>query len=532
MKKLSNVKPAIISAARDVATIYTDAFERLKHINLRSYIGKAASALAICFAFALFSLLRNGVGNMYMSVFIPIFIADALIILYGEIYCSQSWMSLYIAFLLTAGTALQIFMLPPDSSDTNSQIIKTVMFVFAAIILGLIFTPWLAYICADNRNKRKLRILLIALTVLLYLVLLVFGTETNGTKAWLYLPFNLSLQLTDFIKVITMCVFALCISDNALSEKKKAIVMFSVLCLNALFLVIINELGTLLIIGLILFLLQIIYLKSVKALLAELAIIVVICTVVLGSSYLVYNAVSGSVSQITAEEAARIEAENTRKVNDYLHSQDPNIGYEDLQKDEPANEAKVEENDETSQKPESMPQKVINRYARIYPKISSRFTVLFHSANASQDDTYQIDNAFKALATSDWFGTPRGSLGSVPEINSDFIFIDLVVRIGIIGAALVLLSMAVILIETVIRLRVNHNPCETSLAKAFIFCIVFQSLICCCSNLGIAPIVGLPFAFLSNGGTALTINVLICFFAMYAIRKEPSELYTKKEENA
>ena len=371
--------------------------------------------------------------------------------------------------------------------------------------------------------------LMVALTVVLYMVLLVFGGEANGTKAWLYLPFNLSMQLTDFTKLITVVFFALCISDDTLTNKKKATAMFSLFCLNAFFLVIVNELGTLLIIGLILFLLQIIYLKSPKALLAELAIIAVISTAVIGSSYLVYSAAVRSVPQVTAEEAAQMEEENAGRVKEFLQSEDPNIGFEDLPKDESTDETASEEDKETSQEPESMLQKAVNRFARIYPKISSRFTVLFHSSEASQDDSYQIDNAFTALATSDWFGTPKGSLGVVPEIDSDFIFVDLVVRIGIIGAALVLLSLAVILIETVVYISANKNPYEASLATAFIFSIVFQSLICCCSNLGIAPIVGLPFAFLSNGGTALTINVIMCFFAMYAIRKEPSRLLTPKE---
>ena len=136
MKKLSHVENAVRAASRDTVVIYEDAFERLKRINLRSYFGKTASALAICFAFVLFSLLRDGVGNLYMSIFIPIFIAEALIVLYGEIYCSSSWMSLFISFLVTTGTALQIFMMPPEDVDTNLQIIYYILFVFAAVIMG------------------------------------------------------------------------------------------------------------------------------------------------------------------------------------------------------------------------------------------------------------------------------------------------------------------------------------------------------------------------------------------------------------
>lgn len=519
MKKLKDVKTAVCSAALDTAAIYRDAFERLKRIDLHSYLGKTASALVICAAFVLFSLLRNGVGNLYMTVFLPLFFADALIILFGEIYHPSGWMSLFIAFLLTAGTALQIFMLSPDDPGINRKLISHILFVFAAVILALILYPWLANICSDKRNKRTVRILLVVITVVLYLILLVFGGEANGTKAWLYLTDSFSLQITDFTKLISICFFALCISDDKLTDKKKTVSMFTMLCLNAVFLVIVNELGTLLIISLTLFLLQLIYLKRKRFIIAELAVLLTVCLVVTGGSFLVYKSVGNGETQITAEKASQLEEEQNLRAVQFLQEQDPNIGYEDMPAELPEETTPPQDTAET-QHSESLMQKALNRFARIYPKISSRVSVLFHSEEASQDDSYQIDNAFRALATSSWFGTPRGSLKIVPEINCDFIFVDLVVRMGIVGAALVLLSLAVILVGTVTRVSTKKNPYEASMATALVFSMVFQSLICCCSNIGILPVVGLPFAFLSSGGTALTINTIICFFALYAVRKE------------
>ena len=124
-------------------------------------------------------------------------------------------------------------------------------------------------------------------------------------------------------------------------------------------------------------------------------------------------------------------------------------------------------------------------------------------------------------------GTPRGSLSSVPEIDCDFVFIYLIVRLGVAGVLIVFASLIVMLVETAAKgACVQANPGIYMTSFAMIFSIAVQALLCSCANVGLFPVIGLPFPFLSSGGSALCVNLFMSFFVISSLGEG-----TVKEQN-
>ena len=100
-----------------------------------------------------------------------------------------------------------------------------------------------------------------------YLVLLVFGHEANGTKAWLVVG-PVSLQLTEIAKLAAMVFMAYVFSAPGLTEWNKVIYSAVFVAVNAMFLVILNELGTFMVISMIYLLMCYLLIPSPKCVLS------------------------------------------------------------------------------------------------------------------------------------------------------------------------------------------------------------------------------------------------------------------------
>ena len=478
-----------------IAHYYKDLLEGIRGMKMTSFIEKLFSVLLISVAFAFFCYLREGTGDLYMSVFIPSFFANAFLVLFSSANKSSNVYSILTVLLITMGVALQIFMLPPDGENVLKTVYKYVVFVFIGIVLSMIVVPVLSFITSYDADTRILRAFIIIGTVLLYLVLLVFGKEVNGAKSWLYIGSN-SIQLTEITKVFAGVYFVLCLTDKKMSEKAQSTRTFIALLIHAAFLVLVNEFGTLLMIGIVYFFLKLLFFKNNKLLLKEVVSLVVIIAVLLSVFY-------GFYKMVPVKEAQQTTVEETVQEGDASASaESDNTESEDAA---PSNKL-VDE--------------ALGRLQTIFPKITHRFSVFLGIGELTADDTYQIDSAKKALYYAELFGREKGSFGFVPEIKSDFVFVYLVVRLGIVGAMVVLITLVTLFAETFICAAKSKNPRESALAICFICFIVIQSLICMCSNLGLFPVVGLPFAFLSDGGSATCVNLIMSFFIIYFMRKK------------
>ena len=496
INKISNIFITLFKLFKEsFVQYYKSLGSGLKGINTKSLIGQIAFDLAICVAFSLFCTLREGTIDLYMTVFLPMFVANILIIVFCQAFKSSNLISVLTVVLLTTGTALQIFMLDPNDDASLGEVYKYIVIICFSIIVSILTVPLLNIISNSKNSIKYIKVCVTILTVLLYFVLLIFGTTVNGARAWIYIG-NTSFQITEITKMLSMISFAIILSDDTLHEKSKSIQALITLFIHAGFLVLISELGTLLVIGLVYFIVKLIYVKDIKYFAKEIISVLLIGALALTACYGLYKLPEKSVSSNAVVE-----------------------------------ETVSGENETTDQKTEelSILDKTMIRLKNIYPKIEKR-TKSFLGMETSNGASEQRETANKAFLHVSWIGTASYSLATLPEYNSDFVFTYLIVRLGAIGAFLVLLSFVALLLKTyVIALR-STKIHEAAIAIFFVSTIVFQATICFFINIGILPIIGLPFPFLANGGSTMLVNLLMIIFIIFFAREE-NNLSNEVKEN-
>lgn len=106
------------------------------------------------------------------------------------------------------------------------------------------------------------------------------------------------------------------------------------------------------------------------------------------------------------------------------------------------------------------------------------------------------------------FEGTQSSLKFLPERHTDFIFSTLAEGLGFVGATFVVL----VFIFLCYRMYIIYKNSETRFSKIFILCsfgfIFFQGFVNIAMNVGLLPIVGITFPFLSYGGNSLISNFI------------------------
>ncbi len=121
---------------------------------------------------------------------------------------------------------------------------------------------------------------------------------------------------------------------------------------------------------------------------------------------------------------------------------------------------------------------------------------------------YNLNQSKIAIGSGFWFGNGLGkgsqaNLGFLPEPYNDFIFAAYIEQFGLAGAA-VLLGLFMLLIYKILMIGLsttaNFGKLFSIGLAVFIFSHVFVSA---GVNVGLLPVTGLPFPFLSSGGSNL-----------------------------
>jgi cell division protein FtsW (lipid II flippase) len=86
---------------------------------------------------------------------------------------------------------------------------------------------------------------------------------------------------------------------------------------------------------------------------------------------------------------------------------------------------------------------------------------------------------------------------------------------GVVFGILVLLILLNMLVTGAVGCLRNTNSGEAAVGLAFLFGIVVQSVIAAASATGYFITIGLPFAFLAEGGTATLTNYTMAVFILY-----------------
>lgn len=501
--------------------------------NLKLMLLTLLTTVIIGLAISLLCSIKQGGMDLFMTVMIPFVAVSMFFFVFTVFYESSIPYAALTVVLLMLGVALQVMLLIPDEADktpTASALLKNAIL---GLVIALIAVPFFYYIF-NHMNKRVAALITLGAALLLYFILLVKAPNNNGTRAWIYIG-GRSFQLTELTKLLAVMSLACIFTDSTLTPGRRLIRAIGILAAHALCLIVINELGTLIVICIVFIVLGFSFQPSIRGMLITIAIGILGLSVLLSIGYKCYE-ISNRIEEQEAIEAlleeqaaeqAEAEAQDGEEAEEAADAEEAEAA-EDGEADEDAVQPIPE--GEKIHLPAPV-EKIVNKGAMIFYKVKIRFDLITAPETVDEyNEGYQAKMARKAMLVTNWLGTNDDYEQNVPVIESDYIFLYVLMKIGIIGAFVVLMMLMIMLIETVLRSASNPRMTEGAAAIGFICCIVVQSIVTGASSVGLIPTVGLTFAFLSDGGSATVANYMMTFFILYSFRKEYSKIEAQKPE--
>ncbi len=127
---------------------------------------------------------------------------------------------------------------------------------------------------------------------------------------------------------------------------------------------------------------------------------------------------------------------------------------------------------------------------------------------------YNISQAIIAVGSGGLFGRGVGfgsqsQLKFLPESQTDFIFAVVSEELGFFGVILMLLLFAIFFYRCLFNLRKINNDFGVFFILGTVSLIFIEMFINIGMNIGILPVVGISFPFLSYGGSAMITNLIL-----------------------
>lgn len=293
-----------------------------------------------------------------------------------------------------------------------------------------------------------------------YLVLLLFGTNYNGTRAWLYLG-QLQFQLTELSKPIFLAFLAILFTYPGMSNPVKYLLSLSFLGANLLGLVLIGENGTALI-------LIFIYLSFCLMCLRPLYTILNLAGISAAVFTLWYTLREALEKYLTLTELGQTASLLTRKL------------------------------------------------AYVGAKIKLRFDMTYrlHTLDPNNEG-YQAVKAREALAKAGWFGNDAPIW--VPVEESDYAYVACVQRFGwVMGIFLVVCLVALFFVGR--RIWRQSKGLQRPTCMGCVLAIISEAFLMILGTCGLIPVTGVPLPFLSSGGSYNVILYAMVGFILFASR--------------
>ncbi|MCR5293152.1 MAG: FtsW/RodA/SpoVE family cell cycle protein [Eubacterium sp.] len=391
----------------------------------------------------------RGVLEGFFTLLVPMSIISALLIVVSEILCIDTALTAAFLFLINLGYLYQVVLSNAaiNPVDVNS-LWKTEVF---ASILGLIGA--VAVILALERfSQSSLMKIVLVVESLIMLITLVKGSSTGGVKAWVYIG-GMSIQTTELIRFLTAFSYVLVFTNSAMTDKQKVIMSDIVSAFNFMFLLFVNEIGTLMTLGILLVLLQFIFIEDRKIrVLALLAIagMFILCVLLVYLLNSMYKA--GFVFKLT------------------------------------------------------------KLAANIFDKIEKRFLLIkTPEAFDPNAEGYQQDRAMRAILLGGFFGGDADI--HVPVRESDYAFPVIIMKFGLIMGFMIIIAFAVILLKSIDAIYSSDSDRDIAIVISCSLTIFLTSMLTIMGSSSFIPISGQPISFISNGGS----NALICYMSLLLI---------------
>lgn len=151
---------------------------------------------------------------------------------------------------------------------------------------------------------------------------------------------------------------------------------------------------------------------------------------------------------------------------------------------------------------------------------------IFPDPEASYGDVYNIQQSKIAIGSGGWFGEGYGQgtqvqLRFMKVRHTDFIFSVVAEEFGFVGTMVVIAMMAFIIFRCLRIAQAASDNYGSLVAFGYSAMLFFQTAINIGVNLNLVPVSGLPFPFLSYGGSSLVSTIIgIGLVESVALRKK------------
>ena len=405
----------------------------------------------------LFAMNRN-LTNEMLAIFFPMLIVTSGALLYTGYYDGDMLTAMSAALLLEIGQMTQVLIFGEGGLPLKSKVLLLAAPLVGAIGVWLI--SWLETKDFGNAAVGQTYLLIsTGMLAFVLLVLLVFGKEKNGTKAWIEAG-GFSIQPTEFLKPLYVLFHAVLWSSCG-NRQKSFLLSAGLTVMVAMLLLVINELGTLLVILLLWIILHFIF--SDKPVYSVTALLGTVTTILSG-----YGVLS-----LIHSKAVRL-SEMGEGINVALF-----------------------------------------RLNTIYRKLHDRIIIvfdeeqLFSNADYRNGDGYQFYKAREMILKGGLFGSMSST--HVPVEDSDYAFVGLILRCGVVFAIVVLVLFFVIFYRTVMKSVHIDNPFKSVMMTGASLSLILPTFINVMGTTNFSFMTGICIPFLSNGGTSM---LLTTFYIM------------------
>lgn len=407
--------------------------------------------LTVLFSFIL--LLFEHASAEYVNYIIPdLIICEAIVIL---CYANNIDNKIYCVFLVIHHIGIITHCI------LGTNMLK--IFVFDAF--GLAFAIVVLFLMEYLRSKRYERTIIHLLVfttsdILIFLILLVFGERIGGTKAWISF-FGMSIQLTEFMKLILLA-FSACLFSSKLKRSAKHLCLSIFTCMNVVFLAVLNEFGTAIVILFVYLCATLLY-CSTRAFLISIVFVSAIILLTACIDYLICH---------------------------YIESTSQPISF------------------------------IQQLYESIIVKINTRVQLWISPSSLDYDSTYQTMRAREALTQGGLLGSNSKIPVYVPIQSSDFIFTSIVENLGL-ATGIGIICLFIYVTVHLLRKSISTNEKFDSVCISIpILFIVVSSMIMILGSTGAFVLTGVPIAFLSEGGTQTIVNFALAGVSLSFCSKE------------
>lgn len=367
----------------------------------------------------------------------------------------------------------------PELIDLETQYGKQFIFIISAVILGGVI------LLLDSRFFISIAPVFYVVTVLLLMVVLVVGRNVGGNQAWIPLG-SFKLQPSEFAKFSTCLLLARYLSgiNIRITELKSFFISAGIIALPMLLIMLQPDTGSTLVFCSLIFVLYREGLSPYFLIIAGLAIVLFICSLLFNQLYVVGILVALTVAAIFL---VRLKRETVVGLVGGLVLA---IGF-------------------------------IFSVNFIYKNVlqshqKSRIDELLGISSDIKGVGYNVNQSKIAIGSGKLWG--KGYLNGtqtkysfVPEQSTDFIFCTVGEEWGFAGSVVVIGLFMFLLLRIIMMAERQRSPFSRVYGYGVASIIFFHVVINIGMTIGVVPVIGIPLPFISYGGSSLWSFTILLF---------------------